>query len=110
MGCSDDERAALRLRISNKPLRWVAFNLGIGSGLWLTQSLLLWEGENPLPLTTLFGFMMALGPLLVWVCMTCALHALIDNARLFRRVHRLVPVNVLDPGRWVEWRSAQRWW
>jgi hypothetical protein len=39
---------------------------------------------------------MSVGPLLVWVSMTCAVHGLVDNARLFRRLTSQVHIDLLD--------------
>jgi hypothetical protein len=92
--------AALSARIREKPLAWVLANLAIGLSAWLLQSWLLLGSvaamTNALT-SSLTELAMALGPLPVWLFMSCAIQALIDNARLFRRLAGSVEVNLLDP-------------
>lgn len=86
-----------RGKIRNKSARWVLINLVIGVSLWSLQSLVLTGGWQPMWSYLLggpFQFAGAVAPLPVWIFMTCCLHALIDNARLFRDLSAQVPVDI----------------
>ena len=86
----DEERASLRLGITHKSWRWVLLNLSIAVSLWMLQSWLL-AGSSGLEQAV-----QASAPLVVWVTMTCVIHALIDNAVLFRRLVKRVAVDIYD--------------
>jgi len=91
--------ARLRLGICHKSYGWVMGNAAIAVGLWLLQSWLLAGGTEAMlaTLTRSAGsFTVAASTLVVWLTMTCAVHALIDNARLFRRLTKHIEVDVLD--------------
>jgi len=92
--------AALSAGIREKPLPWVLTNLAIGFSAWLLQSWLLLDSGTAMVsamTSSVSGLAMALGPLPVWLFMTCAIQALIDNARLFRRLAGSMKVDLLDP-------------
>jgi len=95
---ADQEVAALRRSIAHKSWRWVMPNLGLAVGLWMSQSwLLVGAGIMVQSYTSeLQQAVQATAPLLVWVSMTCVIHALIDNAILFRRLGQQVKVDVYD--------------
>lgn len=96
----DAERlASLRAGISNKSDGWVVYNAILSVSLWLLQSLLLAGGFAEMfrsISSSVDNFVVAVAPLAVWLTMTCALHALIDNAWMFRRLTRHIEVDVLD--------------
>lgn len=88
-----------RAGISCKSARWVVRTTVLGVGLWLLQSWLLTGGFVGIlqALTSNSeSLVMALAPLPVWLFMTCALNALIDNARLFRVLSSRIRVDLLD--------------
>lgn len=92
--------AVLYAGIREKPVTWILGNLAIGTSAWLLQSWLLMGSITTMTRTLTGGMtalVMALGPLPVWLFMTCAIQALIDNARLFRALARSVEVKLLDP-------------
>jgi len=96
----DAERQAVRAEISSKTGRWYLSNSAIAVLVWLLQSWLLagdaaHMGES-ISRSSL-GFVMSIGPLFVWLFMFCGLNALVDNARLFRRLTRELDVDLLDP-------------
>ena len=91
--------AAARSAISTKTSGWMAANLGFAITFWLFQSWLLagsWQSMMVAISSTFGGFLMAVGPLLVWITLTCACHALVDNARLFQSLARHLKLNLLD--------------
>ena len=70
----------------------------IGTGAWVAHTWLLWSESDPPGGPTSIGARAAIigAPWLVWVVMTTAIVALIDNARLFRDLGRRVRVDLLD--------------
>lgn len=93
-----EKRAALRHSIGHKSWRWVGINLTFSVALWMLQSWLL-AGAGVMGSAYTSGLQQAVratAPLLVWVSMTCVVHALIDNANLFRRLGRRVRIDVYD--------------
>ncbi len=97
-----DELQRMRQGISDRSFLWVAINLCIGIFAWLVQSYIL-AGSVTSMMSSLTGSVFSaavtLGSLIVWVTVTCAVHALVDNARLFRALTRMVDVDVLDAAR-----------
>ena len=92
------ELAAARASISRKSLSWVAVN-GFASVLgWLLQSWLMSVSGNVFELMTssYLGAVVVITPLSVWLLNTCMVHALVDNARLFRRLARHVSIDLLN--------------
>lgn len=91
--------AQLRAGISEKPAVWVLANTSAAVAMWLLQSWLL-SGSIEGMVRTLTGsfahFTSAVAPLLVWLVTSCAVHGLVDNARLFRRLTLAVSVDLLD--------------
>jgi hypothetical protein len=87
-----------RSRIEMRSRRWIASTLLIGTGAWVAHTWLLWSGPNsPGGLAPLDARIATIGaPWLVWVVMTTAIVALIDNARLFRDLGRRVRIDLLD--------------
>ena len=95
------EQARLRRQIGHKSVTWMLFNLAGGFALYLLQSLVLsggWQRMIDFALAGPVEFAGAVGPLPVWLFMTCCLYALVDNARLFRSLSRRVPIDIHDPG------------
>lgn len=96
---SGESRARMRAGISEKSRAWLAVNTSFGTALWLLQSWLLTgsvEAMGRAITQDLTTFAVVISPLLVWLFMTCALHALVDNARLFRALTRKVSIDPLD--------------
>ncbi len=89
-----------RLAITHRSRRWIAVNLALASGMWVLQSRVL-AGSSLEMIEQLFDGVGAvtlfLAPLLVWLTTTCAVHALVDNARLFRDLSASVKVDLLNP-------------
>ena len=87
-----------RSRISEKSPLWFLVNTTLGISLWSLQSWLLLgsfvEMKRALTLNVVSSG--AIFSLLVWVFLTCAIHALVDNARLFRRLTREVNIDLLN--------------
>ncbi len=99
LGFDHDHAARLRHRIAHRSPGWVVLNLAIGITAWLAQSFLLAGGTTRMTdylLADPYSFVMSTAPLLVWLTVSCAVHALVDNARLFRQLAREVDVDVLD--------------
>jgi len=99
LGFSENELNDCSAQISSKRPAWVFGNLSIGITAWLLQSWILagalgavFDGLTSGPTS----LAMSLGPLPVWVFMSCAIHALVDNARLFRRLARRMRIDLLD--------------
>ena len=98
-----DASAVTRLRqgLNSKTTRWLLVNTMLGVLMWLLQSRLL-SGSFQNMLDAISGrrgdvdFAMAIGPLPVWIFMFCATHALVDNARTFRRLAGVVRLDLLD--------------
>ena len=94
-----DVLAKLRAGISQKPAAWVLVNISAAVAMWLLQSWLL-SGSGAAMVGTLTAgfahFTSAAAPLLVWLTTTCAVHGLVDNARLFRRLTNSVSIDLLD--------------
>lgn len=89
-------RRAIRFKTSADQLRIAA----IAVAIWLLQSRLLagsFEVMGGIFTGSAIELVMALGPLLVWLSVTAATAALIDNARLFRLLADRVRVDLLDP-------------
>jgi|GEM_PF-566504 len=84
--------------ITNRPVTWQLGNLLLGTSLWLIQSWFLAGGFAGM-LQALTGdigpALIALGALPVWICTTVTLHALANNAKLFRQLARIVPIDLL---------------
>ncbi len=96
------EAAKLRRKISAKPAPWLTVNTLGGVIAWLLQSRLLagsLENMGRSITGTPTEMVMAVGPLFVWLFLTCAVHALVDNARLFRKLTALVQIDLLDTRR-----------
>ncbi|MEM7218618.1 MAG: hypothetical protein AAF515_09655 [Pseudomonadota bacterium] len=91
--------AAERIGIAHKPLRWVLINMALACAFWFLQQWLLIQDWDTLVRALTYSAASAsfiLGPLLVWLVTSCAVHALVNNALLFRRLARLVDVDLLD--------------
>ena len=70
--------------------------------MWMLQGMVLfdgWSGFAALMTADRLSFLMSAGPLLVWMCVTCAIHMLVDNAMLFRRLVPHMQADPLDMGR-----------
>jgi hypothetical protein len=99
MPYSTVETEKLRQAISSKSLLWMVINLGLATALWMGQSWILSGSTTRMmySLTASYAsFVSAVAPLVVWLTMTCAIHALVDNARLFRRLAKQVNLRLLD--------------
>ena len=88
-----------RRSITHKSRRWILVNLSFGTTAWVAHSSFLY-GSFGAMLGRLFGSMtdfgVVIGTALVWTVMTFVLFALVDNARLFARLGRRVPIDLLD--------------
>lgn len=96
---SSETLAKIRSGISEKPSTWLVINASMGVLLWLLQSWLLAGSVATMGRTMTQSITMlslVLGPLPVWLFMTCAIHALVDNARLFRALTRRIRIDPLD--------------
>jgi hypothetical protein len=98
LGLDEEERASLRRGIAQKSWPWVLGNLGFAVSLWMLQSWLLAGADNMVAAFAngLQPAVQASAPLIVWIVMTCVIHALIDNAVLFRRLVKRVKVDIYD--------------
>ncbi len=91
----------MRLGISRKSTAWFIRNIALGTGMWLLQSRLMADSPEAMiqQISASAGhFMSIVVPLFVWLTMICALGALMDNARLFRRLSKEVDIDLFDPG------------
>ncbi len=88
-----------RQSIDRKSGRWIVANLSLGLSLWLLHTLLLYQepAQTVQPQSASALIAGVAGPLLVWLVMTCAIHALIDNALLFRRITQCVQIDLINP-------------
>ena len=89
----------LRNRISAKSARWLMVNSAMGTLVWILQSRILAGSFSMMGrvfTTDSENFAMAVGPLPVWIFMFCAIHALVDNGRLFRGLTARVTIDLLD--------------
>jgi hypothetical protein len=96
---TEDARQRFRAGIVEKSTGWVSVNLAAGCLCWLLQSLLLAGGVSNLLVNisgSFVGFAMGIGPLPVWIFMFAVTHALVDNARTFRKLTRLIRLDPLD--------------
>ncbi len=99
LGFDHDHAATVRHCIAHRSPGWVVVNLAMGITAWLSHSFLLAGGATNMMSylsSDLYSFVMSTAPLLVWLTVSCAVHALVDNARLFRRLAREVDVDVLN--------------
>lgn len=89
----------LRSGFSRKSGAWLMVNTSLGILTWVLHSRLLAGSFDEMFATITrdpLNFSMAVGPLPVWVFMFCAMHALLDNARIFRGLTRSVEIDLLD--------------
>ena len=88
--------------ISHKSGQWFFIYTLLGVGLWLLQSWMLTGGFS-IMMESIVGdtisLVMAFAPLPVWLVMTWVTVALIDNARLFRKLAARISVDLLDASR-----------
>ena len=94
-----DAQQRLRAGICDKSGGWVLVSVSIGVFCWLLQSVLLTGGLENFLLSlsgSVVGFAMDIGPLPVWIFMFVVTHALVDNARTFRKLTRAVRLDPLD--------------
>lgn len=95
-----DEHAAVALLIDHRSLGWTLRIAGIAISLWLGQSLILagsWAAMWADLSDSLLSFLMAIGPLFVWLTMATSMSVLIRNALLFRRLTSKLDVRILEP-------------
>jgi hypothetical protein len=92
------QREAWRARIDRRSLRWIAVVTSIGVCAWLAHTALLYAARgSPASLQPAGAwFTLMAAPLLVWIVMTTAIVALLDNARLFHRLGGYVRIDLLD--------------
>ncbi len=93
------EIARLRTSIHKKPWAWLLGNAAFGVLLWFAQSWVLagsFSNMQSLLFERPLTFAIALGPLPVWLLTSQAVHALVDNASLFRRLSGHLPIDLLD--------------
>lgn len=103
-----DTPARLRHSIRYKPMHWIALNLALGVVLWLIQSLFLSGGVNGMlqsVTSSSESLLMTLGPLPVWLFTSCTIGVMVNNARLFRRLARLVTCDVYNTEPLMEFGS-----
>ena len=98
LGMDAAEHATTRHNIEHKSLSWLLVNLALGVVMWFAQSWILAGGmDGMLQITqSPARFAIAIGPLPVWILANQSIHALIDNASLFRRLSDRVNVDLLD--------------
>jgi hypothetical protein len=90
---------AWRHSITQKNRRWLLVNLSLGTVAWVTHGSLLYGSFGAMigrVSGSMTHFAVVLGTALVWTVMTLVVHALVDNARLFNRLARRVPIDLLD--------------
>jgi hypothetical protein len=91
---------AWRRSIDHKGPRWTGWNLSIGVAAWLAHTALLLGDPPEDPSKALHGaafVAIVAGPGLVWIVMTCTVGALIDNARVFRRLAAHIRIDLINP-------------
>jgi hypothetical protein len=99
-----DLLAKTRRSLTHKPLHWMVRNALVAVTLWLLQSWLLAGGWRNMLDTVSEGYVaivMAFGPLPVWLVLTAATRALIENAFSFRRIAGDVRADVFCPPSFV---------
>ena len=100
LGLSRDGFVRLRTSIGSKSLGWLTINTSLAVMFWLIQSWAMSGGfdEMTTSLTgSVSGFIVSVIPLFIWLTLMCTTHALVDNARLFRRLAKDIQVDLLDP-------------
>ncbi len=88
-----------RSGISEKSALWLLVNTTLGISLWSLQSWLMLGSVAGMKHALTVNWLSLAGAifsLLVWVFLICAMHALVDNARLFRRLAREVNIDLLN--------------
>ena len=92
----DDDAAAIQF--DRRSLRWQFTWIGVGFGLWLGHTMLLFLAGD-LQLTGREGFfsaVVAAGSLGAWVSVTCLVNLLIEYAIIFRRLAQRVSVDIFQ--------------
>ncbi|XOV84772.1 MAG: hypothetical protein ACFHXK_06540 [bacterium] len=94
-----DHARRLRQAVSHRGWRWLLFNLTAATALWFTQSWII-TGSIAQTVDSLVrsypSFVASVAPLMVWLTMTCVVHALVDNARMFRNLAASIEIDVFD--------------
>jgi len=88
---------AWRNAIDHKGWRWVVVDLAMGITAWIGHMIVIRSGPTAVPLHGGAWFAIIAAPGLVWIVMTCTVHALIDNARLFKHLARHVRIDLVNP-------------
>ena len=101
---SPQRRAELYEAIEKRPLVW-AFRTGLVSiGLWLLQSRLLagsWDSMWRQITSGYVSVVLILGPLCVWLTMTVAMSALMQNALTIRRLVPELASDIFEPSSYM---------
>jgi hypothetical protein len=85
-------------QIEHRSTRWVVVVVSIGVCAWIAHTSLMYVTPNSSAgiQTTAAWFTIMAAPGLVWILMTTAIVALLNNARLFGRLARHVRIDLLD--------------
>ncbi|MEL7312829.1 MAG: hypothetical protein AAFN07_15040, partial [Pseudomonadota bacterium] len=97
---TDADAEQTRSQVERRTVQWSIRTVLLATALWLLQSRIL-AGSWLTMLESLtnnpYSFLMAIGPLPVWVTMSVAMGALFGNALLFRQLATRLDVEILEP-------------
>ena len=94
------ERDQFTGSINRRSLGWAVRTVIVGVALWLGQSRVLagsWSAMWDSLTASFLGFLMAVGPLPVWLTMCASMSALFQNALTFRQLSLQLDVDILEP-------------
>ena len=94
------ERDQFTGSINRRSLGWAVRTVIAGVALWLGQSRVLagsWSAMWDSLTASFLGFLMAVGPLPVWLTMCASMSALFQNALTFRQLSLKLDVDILEP-------------
>jgi len=90
--------------MEKRPLGWVLRTALVAIGLWLVQSRLLTGSWESMWLQITSGYVplvFVLGPLFVWLTMTAAMSALVQNALTIRRLVPELATDIFEPNSYM---------
>ena len=97
---SPQRLAELHDAIDRRPVKWVVRTTLVSLGLWIVQSRLLtgsWEAMWTQITSGYVPVVLSLGPLFVWLSMTVAMSALMQNALTIRRLMPELSTDIFEP-------------